>query len=185
MSFAVIQMVSQSDVLANLAQARRLLEQAAAGGAKLAVLPENFAAMGRRDVADIGRTEALGEGPILPWLKLTARDLTFWNVAGTLPLPPRDQPSAQSNACSLLADDQGEIVARYDKLHLFVVDVADARGRYRESDDHAFGSNVVVADTPVGRLGLTVCYDLCFPELYRAEERRVGDVCRSWWLACR
>lgn len=89
MPFAVIQMVSQSDVLANLAQARRLLEQAAAGGAKLAVLPENFAAMGRRDVADIGRAEALGEGPILPWLKQTARDLTLWIVAGTLPLPPR------------------------------------------------------------------------------------------------
>ncbi|MGH8410351.1 MAG: nitrilase-related carbon-nitrogen hydrolase, partial [Pseudomonas sp.] len=166
MSFAVIQMVSQSDVLANLAQARRLLEQAAAGGARLAVLPENFAAMGRRDVADIGRAEALGEGPILPWLKQTARDLTLWIVAGTLPLPPKDQPNAKSNACSLLIDDQGEIVARYDKLHLFDVDVADARGRYRESDDYAHGSQVVVADTPVGRLGLTVCYDLRFPELY-------------------
>jgi len=67
----------------------------------------------------------------------------------------------------------GEIVARYDKLHLFDVDVADARGRYRESDDYAFGSNVVVADTPVGRLGLTVCYDLRFPELY-GELRAAG-----------
>ena len=87
MSFAVIQMVSQSDIKANLAQARRLLEQAAASGAKLAVLPENFAAMGRRDVAEIGRAEAMGEGPIMPWLKLAARDLTLWIVAGTLPLP--------------------------------------------------------------------------------------------------
>lgn len=173
MSFAVIQMVSQSDVLANLAQARRLLEAAAAGGAKLAVLPENFAAMGRRDVADIGRAEALGEGPILPWLKQTARDLTLWIVAGTLPLPPKGQPHAKSNACSLLVDDRGEVVARYDKLHLFDVDVADARGRYRESDDYAFGGNVVVADTPVGRLGLTVCYDLRFPELY-SELRAAG-----------
>ena len=173
MSFAVIQMVSQSDVLANLAQARRLLEQAAAGGAKLAVLPENFAAMGRRDVADIGRAEAQGEGPILPWLKQTARDLTLWIVAGTLPLPPKDQPNAKSNACSLLINDHGEIVARYDKLHLFDVDVADTRGRYRESDDYAFGGNVVVADTPVGRLGLTVCYDLRFPELY-SELRAAG-----------
>jgi predicted amidohydrolase len=173
MSFAVIQMVSQSDVLANLTQARRLLERAAADGARLAVLPENFAAMGRRDMADIGRAEALGEGPILPWLKQAARDLTLWIVAGTLPLPPKDQPSAKPNACSLLIDDRGEIVARYDKLHLFDVDVADARGRYRESDDYAFGSNVVVADTPVGRLGLTVCYDLRFPELY-SELRAAG-----------
>ncbi|XVO88331.1 carbon-nitrogen hydrolase family protein [Pseudomonas palleroniana] len=173
MSFAVIQMVSQSDVLANLIQARRLLEQAAMGGATLAVLPENFAAMGRRDVADISRAEASGEGPILPWLKQTARDLTLWIVAGTLPLPPEGQPNAKPNACSLLIDDQGEIVARYDKLHLFDVDVADARGRYRESDDYAFGGKVVVADTPVGRLGLTVCYDLRFPELY-SELRAAG-----------
>jgi len=129
--------------------------------------------MGRRDVADIGRAEALGEGPILPWLKQTARDLTLWIVAGTLPLPPKDQPNAKANACSLLIDEYGEIVARYDKLHLFDVDVADARGRYRESDDYAFGSNVVVADTPVGRLGLTVCYDLRFPELY-GELRAAG-----------
>src|SRR5471032_2598351 len=166
MTFSVIQMVSQSDVLANLAQARALLERAAEGGARLAVLPENFAAMGRRDVAEIGRAEALGEGPILPWLKQAARDLTLWIVAGTLPLPPVDQPRAKANACSLLIDEQCEIVARYDKLHLFDVDVADARGHYRESDDYAFGGNVVVADTPVGRLGLTVCYDLRFPELY-------------------
>jgi len=168
MSFAVIQMVSQSDVEGNLAQARSLLEQAAASGAKLAVLPENFAAMGRRDIAAIGRAEALGEGPILPWLKLAARDLKLWIVAGTLPLPPESRPQGKVTACSLLVDDMGQQVARYDKLHLFDVDVADARGRYRESDDYAHGSNVVVADTPVGKLGLTVCYDLRFPELYTA-----------------
>ena len=173
MAFAVIQMVSQSDVPANLARARHLLEQAAAGGATLAVLPENFAAMGRRDVADIGRAEAAGQGPILPWLKQTARDLKLWIVAGTLPLPPVDQPTAKVHACSLLINDHGEIVARYDKLHLFDVDVADSRGRYRESDDYAFGAGVVVADTPVGRVGLTVCYDLRFPELY-SELRAAG-----------
>jgi len=173
MTFSVIQMVSQSDVLANLAQARALLERAAEGGARLAVLPENFAAMGRRDVAAIGLAEALGEGPILPWLKQAARDLKLWIVAGTLPLPPVDQPHAKANACSLLIDEQGEAVARYDKLHLFDVDVADNRGRYRESDDYAHGSQVVVADTPVGRLGLSVCYDLRFPELY-SELRKAG-----------
>ena len=92
----------------------------------------------------------------------------MWIVAGTLPLPPEGQPEAKANACSLLIDEHGERVARYDKLHLFDVDVADARGRYRESDDYAFGQKIVVADTPVGRLGLTVCYDLRFPELYTA-----------------
>ena len=166
MSLAVIQMVSQDDVLANLAAARRLLQQAAEAGARLAVLPENFAAMGRRDLAALGRAEAEGQGPILPWLQQTARDLGLWIVAGTIPLPPDGRPSAKAHACSLLIDEHGERAARYDKLHLFDVDVADARGRYRESDDYAFGGRVVVADTPVGRLGLTVCYDLRFPELY-------------------
>lgn len=161
-------MVSQADVLGNLAQARLLLEQAAAQGARLAVLPENFAAMGRRDLAEIGRREALGEGPILPWLYQTARDLGLWIVAGTLPLPPDGRPEAKAHACSLLVDDRGQRVARYDKLHLFDVDVSDSHGRYRESDDFAFGENLVVVDTPVGRLGLTVCYDLRFAELYSA-----------------
>ncbi|MFI8579420.1 MULTISPECIES: carbon-nitrogen hydrolase family protein [Pseudomonadaceae] len=168
MNLAVIQMVSQAEVRANLAQARRLLERAAQGGARLAVLPENFAAMGRRDLAAIGRAEAMGEGPILPWLKQTARDLSLWIVAGTLPLPPDDDRDGKPRACSLLVDEQGERAARYDKLHLFDVDVADNRGRYRESDDFAHGEQVVVVDTPVGRLGLTVCYDLRFPELYGA-----------------
>lgn len=168
MSFAVIQMVSQSDIQGNLDSAGRLLRQAADSGARLAVLPENFAAMGRRDVAAIGRAEALGEGPILRWLKQTSRDLNLWIVAGTLPLPLDGQPEGKVTACSLLIDDRGQTVARYDKLHLFDVDVADARGRYRESDDYAHGGQVVVADTPVGRLGLTVCYDLRFPELYTA-----------------
>lgn len=166
MSLAVIQMVSQDDVLANLVAARRLMQQAAEAGARLAVLPENFAAMGRSDLAALGRAEAEGHGPILPWLRQTARDLRLWIVAGTIPLPPDGQPGARAHACSLLIDEQGERAARYDKLHLFDVDVADSRGRYRESDDYAFGEQVVVAETPVGRLGLSVCYDLRFPELY-------------------
>ena len=168
MKSAVIQMVSQDDILANLQRARALLEEAAEGGARLAVLPENFAAMGRRDAAAIGRSEALGRGPILPWLKQAARDLKLWIVAGTLPLPPADRPDAKVHACSLLFDEHGQVAARYDKLHLFDVDVADARGRYRESDDYAHGAQLVVAETPVGRLGLSVCYDLRFPELYSA-----------------
>lgn len=168
MSLAVIQMVSQADVLANLASARALLEQAAEAGARLAVLPENFAAMGHPDLASLGRAEAAGEGPILPWLTRSARELGLWIVGGTLPLPPQSDPAAKSRACSLLIDADGQVAARYDKLHLFDVDVPDRHVRYRESDDYAPGSQVVVADTPVGRLGLSVCYDLRFPELYTA-----------------
>ena len=166
--FAVIQMASQAEVSANLALARKLLEQAAEQGARLAVLPENFAAMGHRDLAALGRAEAEGSGPILPWLSRVARDLRMWIVAGTVPLPPDGRAQDKPRACSLLVDERGERVARYDKLHLFDVEVADNRRRYRESDDFAAGEQVVVADTPVGRLGLTVCYDLRFPELYGA-----------------
>ncbi len=166
MTLAVVQMVSQTDIQTNLAAARRLLEQAAEAGARLAVLPENFAAMGRSDLVALGRAEAEGAGPILPWLKQAARDLSLWIVAGTIPLPPDDQPLAKVRACSLLVDDHGQRVARYDKLHLFDADVSDARGRYRESDDYAAGERLVVVDTPVGRLGMSVCYDLRFAELY-------------------
>lgn len=168
MTLAVIQMASQADIQANLDSAGRLLERAAETGARLVVLPENFAAMGRPDLPAVGRAEAEGVGPILPWLKRVARDLRLWIVAGTLPLPPDDQPQAKVRACSLLVDDQGQRVARYDKLHLFDAEVSDARGRYRESDSYAPGDRLVVVDTPVGRLGMTVCYDLRFAELYSA-----------------
>lgn len=168
MSLSVIQMASQADVQSNLKTARRLLEQAAEQGARLAVLPENFAAMGHADPLALGRAEAQGAGPILPWLRQAARDLGLWIVAGTLPLPPDGEPDAKPRACSLLVDDRGQRVARYDKLHLFDADVADSRGRYRESDHYAPGQRLVVADTPLGRLGMTVCYDLRFAELYLA-----------------
>ncbi|WP_313037672.1 carbon-nitrogen hydrolase family protein [Stutzerimonas nitrititolerans] len=168
MSLSVIQMASQADVQSNLKTARRLLEQAAEQGSRLAVLPENFAAMGHADPLALGRAEAQGAGPILPWLGLAARDLGLWIVAGTLPLPPDGDPDAKPRACSLLVDERGQRVARYDKLHLFDADVADSRGRYRESDHYAPGQRLVVADTPLGRLGMTVCYDLRFAELYLA-----------------
>ena len=168
MSLSVIQMASQADVTTNLKTARQLLEKAAEEGARLVVLPENFAAMGYADPVALGRAEAQGSGPILPWLRQAAKDLELWIVAGTLPLPPDGRPQEKPRACSLLVDEQGQRVARYDKLHLFDADVADSRGRYRESDDYAPGNRLVVVDTPFGRLGMTVCYDLRFADLYLA-----------------
>jgi len=168
MSLAVIQMASGADVGENLAVARRLLEQAAQQGARFALLPENFAAMGRCDIAALARAEAEGSGSILPWLKQTCRELNLWLVAGSIPLPPDDWPDGKPRACSLLFDDQGERVARYDKLHLFDVEVPNDGVRYRESDDYAFGNQVTLADTPFGRVGLSICYDLRFPELFTA-----------------
>jgi len=176
MSLAVIQMASGADVNANLAAARHLLEQAAEQGARFALLPENFAAMGRRDMAALARTEAAGSGPILPWLKQTCRDLRLWLVAGSIPLPPDDCPEGKPRACSLLFNDQGERVARYDKLHLFDVDVPNDGVRYRESDDYAFGNQLTLADTPFGRVGLSICYDLRFPELFTALRANGADI---------
>lgn len=168
MSIALLQMVSGPELDANLASARRLLERAAAAGARLAVLPENFAALGHRAPAQLAQAEAAGSGPLLPWLERTCSELGLWLLAGTLPLLPEGATAGKPCACSLLYDDQGRRVARYDKLHLFDADVSDSHGSYRESDHYAAGQGLTVVDTPVGRLGLSVCYDLRFPELYGA-----------------
>lgn len=168
MTVAVIQMISGEDIAANLARARSLLEQAAAEGARLAVLPENFAAMGKMNPAQIAALEAQPHGPILSWLAQTARELGIWLVGGTLPLFPAGQTAGKPCASSLVFDEFGECVARYDKLHLFDAAVGDQQGRYQESARYAQGQNCTVVDTPVGRLGLTICYDLRFPELYSA-----------------
>lgn len=165
---AVIQMVSGLDVRANLASAAALLAEAKQQGAQLAVLPENFATFGQPHQAAFALAEADGNGPLLTWLRRTARALGVWIVAGTLPLLPTGQRNGKPCAASLVVDEHGECVARYDKLHLFDAQVTDGRGSYRESDDFSAGQRCVVVDTPAGRLGLTVCYDVRFPALYTA-----------------
>lgn len=165
---AVIQMVSQPDVAANLMAAARLLHQARAQGAELAVLPENFATFGCGEQCAFALAEAQGSGPLRPWLRAIARDTGLWILAGTLPLLAEGAQDGKPFAASLLVDDAGVEVARYDKLHLFAAQVNDARGRYREADDFAAGAAICVADTPLGRIGLTVCYDLRFAPLYAA-----------------
>ena len=168
MTVAVIQMISGANIAANLASARALLEQAADSGARLAVLPENFAAMGKINPAQIAALEAQKHGPILPWLAQTARELGLWIVGGSLPLLPVGQMNGKPCASSLLFNEFGECVARYDKLHLFDAAVDDQQGSYKESERYTAGQNCIVVDTPVGRLGMTICYDLRFPELYSA-----------------
>ncbi|HYW03997.1 MAG TPA: carbon-nitrogen hydrolase family protein [Gammaproteobacteria bacterium] len=162
---AAIQMVSGPDVEANLVEAERLIRQAAESGAEVAVLPENFAIMGRRDSDKLRVAELAGEGPIQSFLSRAASEHGIWLVGGTIPLagptPERVYP-----AC-LVFDAGGRRVARYDKIHLFDVDIADSNERYRESDTLLAGDQVGWTDTPAGRLGLSVCYDLRFPELYR------------------
>ena len=171
---AVIQMTSSADVQENLHCAFALLRQAAEQGAQLAALPENFALMGLSDRDKLGVAEPDGDGPMQAWLAHTARELNLWIVAGTLPIRvPDDERVA---AACLVVNAQGERVARYDKLHLFDVDVDDATGSYRESATIAPGRQVMPVDTPIGKLGLAICYDVRFPELFRELSRQGAEV---------
>jgi deaminated glutathione amidase len=162
---AAIQMTSSADVAGNLASARALLRGARAQDAAVAVLPENFAFMGRSEAARLAVAEEAGSGPIQDFLAGAASQLGLWIVAGTIPvrLPGEERVAA----ASLVFDAQGRQVARYDKIHLFDVDVPGKLESHRESKGVRPGLQPVVVDTPVGRLGLAVCYDVRFPELFR------------------
>lgn len=169
-------MTSGEDVAANLETAGHLLERAAANGARLAVLPENFAHFPRRDVQRRDVAEREGAGPIQAFLAARARTLGIWIVGGTLPLVASS--GTRVRAACLVYDADGECVARYDKIHLFDVTLPDSDETYRESSCIEPGSTPVVLDTPAGRLGLAVCYDLRFPELFRALVARGAE-----WIA--
>lgn len=167
---AAIQVVSTHDIAANLREAERLLAEAAASGAGIAVLPENFAVLATRQMIGCGRREADPDNLIRKFLSKQAAELGIWIVGGSLPIASRPDGSTVEDrvrACCLVYNDRGEEVARYDKIHLFDAMVADAQGQYRESDTFEPGEEVVVIDTPAGRLGLAICYDLRFPELFR------------------
>jgi nitrilase len=163
---AAIQMATGPNVGANLLETERLVAEVVEGGAGLIVLPENFAFMGKRERDMIALREAYGSGPLQDFLGQLARKYGIWLVGGTIPLQAQD-PDRVRSAC-LLFDAHGERVARYDKMHLFDVHLVDADERYMESAAIEPGDQVVVVDSPFGRLGLAVCYDLRFPELFRA-----------------
>jgi deaminated glutathione amidase len=162
---AAIQMTSGPDVAANLDAARRHLEEATAAQARLAVLPENFAFMGLADVDKRRIAEPAGEGPIQDFLAQSARRLGLWIIGGTVPLKLPDEERVAA-AC-LVYDTDGRVAGRYDKMHLFDVSIPGRRENYRESANIAPGKTVNVVDTCIGKVGLTVCYDVRFPELYR------------------
>ena len=179
MKVAAIQMVSGTEVAQNLQAARALLAEAAAAGAELAVLPEYFCVMGRRDTDKLALQEPLGTGPIQDWLAASARELGLWIAGGTLPLAcqPRD-PRRVRNA-TLVFSPQGTRVAAYDKIHLFQFD--DGSRTYDEAAVLARGSQPVTFDLPardghVWRVGLSICYDLRFPELYRSHAAHGADL---------
>lgn len=168
MKIAAIQMVSGTRLDDNLAAAGRLLAEAAAQGCELAVLPEWFCFLGRVDTDKIALRETAGEGPVQAFLAERARSLGLWVVGGTLPLAASDAGHVRNT--NLVFSPQGERVARYDKIHLFRFDGG------REQFDEA--RTIEPGQTPVAfelndrsgtrwRIGLSVCYDLRFPELYR------------------
>ncbi|HEU4603286.1 MAG TPA: carbon-nitrogen hydrolase family protein [Steroidobacteraceae bacterium] len=175
MRVAAIQMTSAAEVDANLAAARSLLLQAKERGATLASLPENFPIMGRKETDKLAVAEDLGVGPIQTFLSSTARELGLWIIGGTIPLRMPSEPTRVAAAC-LVFDARGERVARYDKMHLFDVDLPDRNERYRESASIAPGQHPVVVDTPVGTVGLAVCYDVRFPELFRLLQMQGAEI---------
>jgi nitrilase len=161
---AAIQMASGPNVTGNLAEARRLVARAAASGAKLVVLPEFFAIMGMNEHDKVAVRETPGDGAIQQFLSETARLHKIWLVGGSIPLAAGAEDKVL-NSC-LVYDETGAQVGRYDKIHLFNLELGNES--YNEAATIEAGRDVVVIDSPFGRIGLAVCYDLRFPEMFRA-----------------
>lgn len=162
---AAIQMTSSHIVAENLTAAGELLREAKDAGADIACLPENFSFIGLRDGDKLQVAEPDGDGVVQSFLSDTAQKLKIWILGGTIVL--RGDSERRVANSSLLIDAAGKRVARYDKIHMFDVTIPGRNEQYRESTHVVPGRNPVVADTPVGKLGLSVCYDMRFPELYR------------------
>ena len=172
---AAIQMASGPNVKANLEEAEKLIKTAVQQDAKLVVLPENFAIMGLTEVDKVAIAEVAGEGPIQQFLSRQAARHKVWIVGGTIPI--ESGVPGKIYSASLLYNDNGEVIARYDKIHLFDVVLEDSNESYNESETIESGNDVVVVDSPFGKLGMAVCYDLRFPELFRAMADVGMEVC--------
>ena len=162
---AAIQMASGPNVSANLIEARRLINLAVRAGAKLVVLPENFAIMGMKESDKVAIREQDGKGPIQDFLAEQAMKNNVWLVGGTVPLVA--QSAHKVRAACLVYDNKGKRVARYDKAHLFDVSIVETGEHYVESETIEAGEDILVIDTPFAKVGIAVCYDLRFPELFR------------------
>ncbi len=171
---AAIQMVSCSAVGPNLMTMQLLVKQAVDQGAQLIVLPENFAFMGKTPQDTLLIKETFGSGRIQDFVAKCAQTNGIWIIAGTLPLAT-DDPNKISNA-TLVYNSDGQRVARYDKIHLFDVFLGGVSEVYQESSYVKPGNQVVVIESPFGKIGLSVCYDLRFPELYRQLREKGADI---------
>jgi nitrilase len=167
MRVAAIQMNSGADVSANLELAGDLLAGAAADGCTVAVLPENFALMPVRGTDKAKVAEEPGEGPIQAFLSAASQRHGLWIIAGSMPLASPEIDAERVYGACPVYDANGDAQAIYRKIHLFDVDLVDKQESYRESRSMYPGDEVVTVDTPCGRVGLTICYDMRFPELFR------------------
>jgi deaminated glutathione amidase len=172
---ACVQMTSSTDVRENLESAKQYIEEAAATGARLVVLPEMFAIMDSDALSKVKVAEQSGHGLIQDFLREIAIREKIWLVGGTIPLITKDNPE-KIRAATLVYDDAGELKARYDKIHLFDVQLRNTSENYRESKTTEPGDKVVVLDTPIGRVGLAVCYDVRFPELFRHMQAQGAEI---------
>lgn len=161
---AAVQMTAGPEVSENLKEAARLIDIAVMKGAKLVVLPEYFCIMGVNDADKVVVREEEGSGPIQEFLGETAKSHGIWLIGGSVPLVSA-QPDKVRNSC-LVYDDSGKQVARYDKIHLFNFEHGEEH--YAEEKTIEAGNKVVTLESPFGRIGLSICYDLRFPELYRS-----------------
>lgn len=167
-------MSSGSHLPANLLEAERLIIQAVKLGARFVVLPENFALMGVTEKDKLEFKESPGKGQLQEFLSAQASKHKIWLLGGTIPLESTDPEKVY--AASLLFNDKGEQVARYDKIHLFDVQLPDADEQYHESETIASGDQVIVTDTAFGRVGIAVCYDLRFPEQFRSMQEMGAEI---------
>jgi deaminated glutathione amidase len=170
---AAVQMASGPQLAANLTETARLVAKAASAGARLVALPENFALMPEQEADRLAAAETMGQGPIQDFLSALAREHRLWIVGGTVPL--HGSADRRVRAACLVYNELGACVGRYDKIHLFDVHL-DNGERYAESSYIEAGDAPVVLDSPFGQLGIAVCYDLRFPELFRAMLSRGADL---------
>ena len=172
---AAIQMASCPNINSNLIEAERLIAAAVKKGAKLVALPENFALMGDNELDKIKHKEQEGQGVIQDFLSSTAKKYAVWIFAGTLPIADPANEQKVFAAC-LVYNSEGEQVARYDKMHLFDVKVPGTNEEYKESDTISKGDKPLVVETPFGKVGIAICYDLRFPEFFRSSINQNVDI---------
>tara|TARA_Y100000992_G_scaffold192358_1_gene130683 strand:- start:2659 stop:3477 length:819 start_codon:yes stop_codon:yes gene_type:complete len=167
MTLASIQLTSGPNIQANLLEVSRYLKDISKTNVKMVVLPENFALMPENDQEFIEHAEIEGSGPLQDFLSQCSEKYKLWIIAGTIPL--KTNQSSKVSSTTLVYNDSGDVVCRYDKIHLFDVQLPNSNESYAESKVFKPGKEIKVIQTPIGIIGLSICYDLRFPELYRLQ----------------